>query len=83
MVRYILKTANGCSPVYCSKKNSEVAWLHHKKCFDNPCAASTDINAEDDDKIEGIEHLKLEHFINNGEIDWHKVIHECDLTDFD
>ena len=54
--------ANGCTPIYCSKNNSEIAWLHHSDCTDdtNPCAASADIEAEDDDKIEGLEHLKME-----------------------
>ena len=64
-------------------QQEEVAWLHHKKCFDNPCAASTDINAEDNDKTKNLEYLKLEHFSNNEEIYWHKVIHEWGLTDFD
>ena len=74
--------ANGCTPIYCSQKNAEVAWLHHENCtnYENPCAAFADIEAEDDNKIEGLEHLKLECFIENGNINWKRVIVECDLS---
>ena len=72
--------ANGCTPVYSSLKNTEVAWLHHKRCQeDNPCAASEDINAEDDDKIEGLEHLKIDFFLENGEINWNRLIIDCGM----
>ena len=72
--------ANDCTPVYSSLKNTEVAWLHHKQCQeDNPCAASEDINAEDDDKIEGLEHLKIDFFLENGEINWNRLIIDCGM----
>ena len=57
-----------------------ITLLHHKRCQeDNPCAASEDINAEDDDKIEGLEHLKLDLFLVNGEINWNRLIIDCGM----
>lgn len=47
----------------------------------NPCAVYSDINAEENDKICEFEHLKLEHFVENQEIDWKKIIYECNLTE--
>ena len=74
--------ANGCTPVFCSKRNKDIIWLHHKMCSaNNPCAVYSDINAEENDKICEFEHLKLEHFVENQEIDWKKIIYECNLTD--
>ena len=52
--------ANGCTPVYCSIKNTEIAWLHCKQCEDmNLCAASADLEAGEEHKIKSLEHLKL------------------------
>ena len=51
--------------------------------FENPCAVYDDINAEEYDKICEFQHLKLEHFVEDQEISWSKIIHECYLTDID
>ena len=70
--------ANGCTPVYCSKRNTEIAWLHCKQCEDDkPCAASADLEADEEQKIKGLEHLKLECFVEDREIIWKRLLIDC------
>ena len=50
---YIIR---GGTLVYCSIKNTEIAWLHCKQCEDmNPCAASADLEADEEHEIKGLE----------------------------
>ena len=72
--------ANGCSPIVCKIKNQVVAWLHHRKCFIEPCAARKDF-IEDNDNIEKTNetefaNLKLDSFVTHGEMDWKRFLQE-------
>ena len=74
--------ANGCTQIFCRKRNKGIIWLHNKSCSkSNPCAVYDDINAEEDDKVCEFEHLNIKCFLENGEILWEQIIHECRLTD--
>ena len=74
--------ANGCTQIFCHKRNKGIIWLHNKSCSkSNPCAVYDDINAEEDDKVCEFEHLNIQCFLENGEILWEQIIHECRLTD--
>ena len=76
--------ANGCSPIFCKIKNQEVAWLHHTKCFIEPCAARKDFieNNDDEEKTneEEFTNLRLDSLITNGEIDWKRFMKENVIT---
>ena len=61
--------ANGCTPVYCSKQSTDIAWLHCENCDLEECASYTDKNIEDRD----VENLKLECFVK---ILWSKLLQE-------
>ena len=54
--------ANGCAPIFCKIKNQEYAWLHHKKCFIEPCVARKDFienNEEEEEKPNEMELANL------------------------
>ena len=74
---------NGCAPIFCKLKNQEFAWLHHKKCFIEPCAARQDfIENSEGEKPNEMEfaNMKLDSFITSGDIDWEKILHEIAIT---
>ena len=59
---------NGCNPIFCDRKNQEVAWLHHDKCLSKvkTCYLAQNHLAEKD----GTFHLEIDKYIIYCEIQW-------------
>ena len=59
---------NGCNPIFCVRKNQEVAWLHHEQCLSKvkTCHLSQNHLTEKD----GIFHLEIDKYIIYCEIQW-------------
>ena len=49
----------------------------------NPCAASADLEADEEHKIKGLEHLKLYCFVDDSEINWKKLLIDCSLSEIE
>ena len=67
---------NGCTQIYNSKLNEEVAWLHSKTCVLENCAPFRNVSKEDIEEAivnDPVEHLNLEKFVDNGTILWPKI----------
>ena len=68
----------GCTQVFSSKLNKEIAWLHSDSCVIEECAPFKDITIDIEEAIiqDEVEHLKLECFVENGNILWQKFMKE-------
>ena len=59
---------NGCNPIFCVRKNQEVAWLHHEHCLSKvkTCHLAPNHLTEKD----GIYHLEIDKYLIYCEIQW-------------
>ena len=70
---------NGCTQIFNSKLNEEVAWLHAEICVLEECAPFRNVSKDDFEKVlvkDPVEHLKLELFVEDEIILWPKLIPE-------
>ena len=73
---------NGCTQVYSSILNKEVAWLHSDNCVIEECAPFKNITKDIEEAIieDAVEHLRLECFVQDGTILWPKFVKETKLN---
>ena len=70
---------NGCTQIFNSNLNEEVAWLHAEICVLEECAPFRNVSKDDFEKVlvkDPVEHLKLELFVEDEIILWPKLIPE-------
>ena len=74
---------NGCTQMFSSKLNKEIAWLHSDSCVIEECAPFKDITIDIKEAIiqDEDEHLKLECFVENGNILWAKFTKAVKVND--
>ena len=72
---------HGCTQVYNSTQNKEIAWLHSDHCVLEECAPFRNNSGEIEEAIieDEVEHLKMECFVERERILWPKLITELKL----
>ena len=70
--------SNSCSIVFCKRKLKEVSILHTEACL-NSCQDLPGWFCKGDEPLQdnfGTYHLRLDHCIQNGEVNWSNIITE-------